>query len=71
MANNVGNLTLLGRPLNSSASNASFKTKTAVYKTSEYKITQEIARYDNWSPITIKERATQIANFVVERWKFF
>jgi len=45
--------------------------KKSVYKSSEFKITNLIIENEAWSPEEIKDRAQEIANFVVRRWPIF
>ena len=68
---NIGNLTLLGKPLNSSASNSIFDNKKKVYQTSEFLITKAISKENSWGPDEIKSRAGRIASVVIKRWPVF
>ena len=55
----LGNLVLLSGSKNSSASNYDFKKKKEVYfskKWTLFRITQELERYNDWTPETLKER---------------
>ena len=65
--NTIGNLTITG--YNSELSNKSFKVKKERYKDSNIKICREIAKYDNWREIEIKNRAEKLFEKAKKFWK--
>lgn len=57
--NKLGNLVLLSRRKNSSANNRSFKEKLKKYFTkgiTDFELTKEILKYDEWDKISIEKR---------------
>lgn len=67
--NKLGNLTLLGRKLNESASNKRFDVKKSdYYCASEFKITKELLDYDKWDFDKMKSRQIQMAKEAAKIW---
>jgi len=68
----IGNLTMLGKRLNSNAANSGFSVKRSYYeKATELAITKEIAAtYKSWDVATIHKRTKRLMNLVVEIWDF-
>lgn len=67
----LGNLTLLGKRLNSSVKNADFATKKAqAYEESDILMTQELIDRDEWNPAAIDERQRDLASYAFEIWCF-
>lgn len=62
----LGNLTLTG--YNSEISNFSFKDKKELYKTSNYTITKEVAKKEEWSKKEIDDRSKFLAKVCLEIW---
>lgn len=67
-----GNLTMLGKRLNTTVGNAGFATKRAYYeKNTELKITQQVAKdYQSWNAASIQKRTKQLMKYVTEIWDF-
>jgi hypothetical protein len=66
----VGNLTILGKKINSKAQNKGFTTKcTEHYAKSEIKMTTELLKVTSWDEAAIRSRAKQLSDAVVELWK--
>jgi hypothetical protein len=69
--NRLGNLTLLGRRLNTSIKNADFATKkTAAYADSDIVMTRELLTYDAWDTAAIERRQRELSEWVFDIWKF-
>lgn len=67
----LGNLTLLGKRLNSSVKNADFATKKKqAYEGSDIVMTQELLSLDDWTPEAIDERQRELASWVFGIWHF-
>ena len=71
--NSLGNLLPLSRPKNSSLQNKCFKDK--IDNTKEYVgfrygsyCENEISKYEDWTPETIKERGIKLLKFMEKRW---
>lgn len=67
-AKRLGNLALLLAKSNSDLRSADFKTKKAVYKTSPYELTRQIATASNWTEEQIIKRQKGLAGFALEAW---
>jgi len=69
--NRLGNLTLLGAPLNTAIRNANFSTKKRDgYAGSDLVLTQELLEYDDWTTDTIDARQTELSTLVLGIWSF-
>lgn len=69
--NRLGNLTLLGRRLNTSIKNADFDTKKRDgYTGSDILMTQELLSIDSWDTAAIDERQRELSNWVFDIWHF-
>ena len=71
--NRLGNLTLLGKVRNASASNSKFADKKRVaYAPNKCSIllTNELCDYKEWSPETIRSRQLALAELAAEVWAF-
>ena len=67
----IGNLTMLGKRLNTSAASRGYKTKSAEYKKSELVIAQDLAKkFSKWDTSSVVERAQSMTNAVTEIWDF-
>lgn len=62
----IGNLTLTKH--NSEMSNSSFDQKKSVYEHSNYIITRELTKYNDWSSKEIKQRCADMATEAVSIW---
>jgi len=63
LVDKLGNLALLSRHKNSKASNYEFKTKIETYfniTTTPFRITQQLQKYDEWTPETLRERHDEL-----------
>jgi uncharacterized protein with ParB-like and HNH nuclease domain len=67
----LGNLTLLGRRLNTQASNSRFVDKKPKYADSKIEMTKELSQIPDWSPDTIVERQAKLFNTAVQVWPTF
>ncbi|MGH2778415.1 MAG: DUF262 domain-containing protein [Actinomycetota bacterium] len=71
MINRLGNLTLLGKRLNTSIKNADFATKKEKgYKSSDILLTKELLAHDAWSPEAVEARQQEVSALVFGIWKF-
>jgi Protein of unknown function (DUF1524) len=71
VVNRLGNLTLLGKRLNTSIKNADFATKKAKgYAGSDILMTQELLALDAWNSDAIDERQRELSKWVFEIWHF-
>jgi hypothetical protein len=69
--NRLGNLTLLGRRLNTSIKNGSFGVKKATgYVDSDILMTQELLAYPDWNGETIDARQEELSRWAFEIWHF-
>jgi hypothetical protein len=67
----LGNLTLLGKRLNTSIKNADFPTKKAQgYAGSDILMTQELLGLDHWDTEAIDERQRELSDWAFEIWRF-
>jgi hypothetical protein len=69
--NRIGNLTLLGAPLNVAIRNADFDTKKRDgYAGSDLLLTQELLAYDAWDSGAIDQRQDELSQHVLGIWSF-
>ncbi|MYL39217.1 DUF262 domain-containing protein [Halobacillus litoralis] len=68
--NRIGNLTLLARSLNISASNNPFQSKVKEYKKSNIALTQEVSKFDDFKFEDVINRSKILANSALELWNF-
>jgi hypothetical protein len=68
----IGNLTMLGKRLNSAIANSGFPKKKAYYtKNTELAITKKIAaEYQKWDVAAVHKRTKQLLPVVMEIWDF-
>jgi len=43
--------------------------KKAIYRSSAFKMTQEIAGYEEWSPVTLQKRQERLAKLAAQIWR--
>ncbi len=65
----LGNLTLLESKKNRDVGNTSFDHKKVVYRDSAFKMTQEIAGYEEWTPATLHKRQERLAKLASQVWR--
>jgi hypothetical protein len=69
--NRLGNMTLLGRRLNTAIKNADFATKKSRgYAGSDIVMTQELLTRDTWDAAAIEERQRELSKWVFSIWNF-
>lgn len=69
--NRLGNLTLLGKRLNTSIKNADFATKKKDgYGGSDILMTKELLSLDTWDAAAIDERKRELSGWVFDIWEF-
>ncbi|MFN0152836.1 MAG: DUF262 domain-containing protein [Gaiella sp.] len=69
--NRLGNLTLLGKRLNTSIKNANFVTKKEKgYASSDILMTQELLTRDTWDTAAIEDRQRELSTWIFDIWKF-
>jgi len=69
--NRLGNLTLLGKRLNTSIKNADFATKKEqAYEGSDILMTRELLDFDEWNSETIDSRQQELSSWVFGVWHF-
>ena len=67
--NRLGNLTLLGKRLNTAIKNADFATKKKDgYAGSDILMTQELLSIESWDAGAIDERQRELSNWVFDIW---
>lgn len=64
----LGNLTLLGKRLNQSASNAGFGRKKRCYAESELSVTRELLRVPKWGAKAIRDRHLRLLEDALRIW---
>jgi len=67
-AKRLGNLTLLRASDNSYQRSAPFSEKKVVYAESPYRLTSQLARYDEWNVQAIVERQKVLAELAIPTW---
>lgn len=65
----LGNLTLLEDNLNREANACPFREKREIYKQSNFRLTQELARLERWTPEAILNRQQELARDAVRIWR--
>ncbi len=71
MINRLGNLTLLGKRLNTSIKNADFTTKKEKgYKNSDIVLTKDLLARDVWSAAAVEARQREMSALVFGVWNF-
>jgi hypothetical protein len=69
--NRLGNLTLLGKRLNTSVKNADFSTKKArAYQPSDIVMTKELAELSTWDTDAVNARQAELSNWIFGIWGF-
>lgn len=69
--NRLGNLTLLGKRLNTSIKNADFaRKKKDGYAGSDILMTQQLLTLDTWNTDAINKRQRELSEWVFDIWKF-
>ena len=68
----IGNLTLMGQADNKPGLkyNNGFAKKLESYRESSFKLTRELAKYDEWTPDNIKARQRNMARRAMRVWSF-
>ena len=64
----IGNLTLLQARINVEVGNAGFDEKKPYFASSDYKLTSDLADYDNWGPNEIESRQDELSRLAVNTW---
>lgn len=64
----IGNLTLLAAPLNIQASNNPFKSKRASYRSSDLKITNELAEKTDFKFYHVEQRGQDLTKIALQIW---
>lgn len=64
----IGNLALLSNPINTSIGNDSFADKKPFLSQSDFKLTQQVATYQDWGVIQIDDRQKKLATLAVNTW---
>lgn len=65
----IGNLVLLSKSKNSSASNREFPEKKSTYlanRISDYPRSVQVLQYDNWTPQVIEERSAEAVALILK-----
>jgi len=66
----LGNLTLMNSKQNGDIGNKLFSEKSKVYPTSEYLITSNEIKFDEWTPVTLRKRQQKLAEYATQIWRF-
>lgn len=69
LSSSLGNMLPLSKRINSKLQNNSFKDKKIRYSIGS-KSEQKVAKYDEWTPVTILNRGLEILNFIEKEWEF-
>lgn len=70
LINRLGNMTLLGKKLNTSIKNADFQEKKArAYSTSQIVLTQELLEVEIWDRDAIDERQCRLSEYALDIWR--
>lgn len=67
----IGNLVLLSRKKNSAANNSAFDVKLKKYYAkgiTDFELTKEITKYNNWDVNSIKERQNDMTQRIINLW---
>lgn len=70
VANNIGNLAMLGPTENDDAGNKQFAEKKTLYKSSDYKLTAELAQHQVWDKAAIEHRAGELTKMALKVFSF-
>lgn len=65
----LGNMALLLTPKNSEIGNAGFSIKKQTYALSDFKLTQDLATYADWTPSAIEARQNTMAKIAPKVWR--
>ena len=65
----VGNFTLLEANQNRAADRKAFAEKKIIYKTSNYKLSNQTINAENWNPKSLVDRQRELANRALTVWK--
>lgn len=69
--NRLGNLTLLGKRLNTSVKNADFETKKQkAYSDSDILMTKDLLARDHWDTAGVDDRQKELSRWAFEIWHF-
>lgn len=69
--NRLGNMTLLGKRMNTSIKNANYATKKErAYSDSDIVMTKELLAFDDWDTAAIDTRQRELSDWVFDIWKF-
>jgi len=66
--NTIGNLALLEKRLNKDAGSKHFVDKTSTYLKSDFELTKELTRRENWSTEQIANRTKELAYLACRAW---
>jgi hypothetical protein len=67
----LGNLTLLGKSLNTSVKNSTFDIKRKrAYEESDILMTRELCELDKWDESAVDRRQAELSNWIPKIWKF-
>jgi hypothetical protein len=66
----LGNLTILEKRLNISASDNPFSQKKAKYDESNYAMPQSLTEYDSWNIEEIQDRTERLSSAATDIWSF-
>lgn len=71
LINRLGNLTLVHKKLNATASNKPFSVKKEIYRESGLHLNEDLRRYEDWSPSSLNERQRRLAKAALCAWPRF
>ena len=64
----LGNMTVMDKQKNNELARKSFADKAAVYSKSPISITQEISKFEQWSPDSVASRQAAMADVAIKLW---
>ncbi len=64
----IGNLCLLQQTPNSSMPNVCFASKKPFFKDSEFSLTSDLAKIDDWTPAKIETRQAAMSELAIKAW---
>jgi hypothetical protein len=71
IVNRIGNLTLVHKKLNASASNKAFGVKKGIYSDSGLSLNEYLCELDEWTPQQVEIRQLALASQVAQVWPVF
>jgi len=71
LINRLGNLTLVHKKLNATASNKPFSVKQGIYRESGIHLNEYLSQLSDWTPSSLEERQRHLAEAALSAWPRF